>query len=135
MNRWLTILMAPFLVFMGMVALWGAISLLFISAGIIAHVLRHFSGWIVEALPRMVVTICSDPWKIAALPMAVGVVIIVGFWAWEDFQRHSRPQVMRGRELGSSRAHKRVRQTHGRSQPQTQRGGKTPWTRSSPPRR
>lgn len=133
MNRWLKFLMAPFVVFASIVALWGATSLLFFSANIIANILRAFKGWISGEFPRMLLRTFSDPWKIASLPIAVGVVILAGLWAWDDLMRKSGSQVMRGRELGSSRSHKRSRRTFFEKQG-NQNNGRSRWTRSNPPR-
>lgn len=134
MNRWISVLMAPFLALVAILVVWGATNLLFLSAGVIANVLRAFLGWMVGTLPRMIVTTFSDPWKIAALPMAVGVVILVGWWAWNDLTNGSRSQVLRGRELGSPRPHERLRSLTSRKNPPAQNGRRSRWTRSNLPR-
>lgn len=134
MNRWTGMLMIPLLVFVTILAVWGGTILVIGSAAVIAVILKNFTTWLFLTLPVLLTRTFSDPWKVISLPIAVGLIIVVGYYLWLDFVNSNQLQVLRGRELGKSRSRERTRRSFS-GKPSGMRNEKKPWTPRSQGRR
>ena len=80
MNRILNLLLIPIVLFLAVGVVWFSVVLFLGSASFIADLLKGFIQSVFLELPKELLALLSDPWKVLALPFAVGVVIF--FYQW-----------------------------------------------------
>jgi hypothetical protein len=115
MNRILNLLLIPIGLFLAVGVVWFSIVLFLGSASFIADLMKGFFQSIFLELPKELLALLSDPWKILALPFAVGVVIFFYQWLFGRFFDHQDPPFIRGRRLGDREQRPRRRPDHPRS--------------------
>lgn len=109
MNRILIILLIPLGLLLAMGFVWFSVTLFLGSAAIIADLMKGFLQSLFLDFPKALLDLVSDPWKILALPFAVGVVILFYVWVFGRFVEQDGPPFIRGRRLGDRehRSHRR----------------------------
>ena len=112
MNRYLEMLLIPLIIFVAALFASFGILVLFGSATIVGAILKAITNWLLTEFPFLVSQTLNDPWKVLALPIAVGIVILFYQWAIEEFWKGSEAPVLRGRRMGDSRSHRNRSRPH-----------------------
>lgn len=102
MRKLLDILLIPLALFLIVLAISIAFGVFLFATAIIAEFLKATTNWIGSDLWKTLAAMLNDPWKLLALPISMGVMVV---FIHNLLSNSSSPQrsVIRGRQLGQSR--------------------------------
>lgn len=101
MNKLLILVLVPLGLFAALVVLWGSGAILMGVITLIGDSLRSMFVFGTRRLPQTLQKLLTDPWKVAAIPIAIGVAVLVIGTLIYGPQESKSDGFIRGRRLGN----------------------------------
>ncbi len=99
MRRFSDLMMIPFLIFAMVVLAVMGFKLLLLAITLVSRVLVGLGTYAVNGFPNDLASLFSDPIRMVALPIAIGLMIALGYWGLNSIYLGS-DNFVRGRQMG-----------------------------------
>lgn len=99
MRRFADFIMIPFLIFVVVVVAVVGFKFLLLAITLVAQILVGLGKYAVDGFPDDLASLFSNPIRVIALPIAIGLMIALGYWGLNHMNQGSN-NFVRGREMG-----------------------------------